>query len=111
MDMINNYEVITYKVGDIDKYDNTVIYQFETEVHYMNGQVHRDNDLPAVTSNHGGYHDWYQFGKPHRDNDKPALTSCQLFHIDAYDDIDVLKDGWIYVYKIWYNHGKYVKHE
>jgi hypothetical protein len=37
-----------------------------------NGELHRDDDLPAV--DYGDYKAWYQCGKKHRDGDKPAAT-------------------------------------
>ena len=40
------------------------------------GQLHRDNDLPAVIKYHENgeieYQAWYLNGEAHRDNDKPA---------------------------------------
>ena len=36
------------------------------------GQLHRDNDKPAVIYPNGHYY-WYQNGKQHRDNDLPAI--------------------------------------
>ena len=36
------------------------------------GQIHRDDDLPAVITLNG-YYTWYQNGKRHRDNDLPAM--------------------------------------
>ena len=39
---------------------------------FKNGQLHRDNDLPAVI-HINGTQKWYQDGKLHRDNDLPAI--------------------------------------
>jgi len=36
------------------------------------GQIHRDNDQPAIISSNGTQL-WYKKGKCHRDNDKPAV--------------------------------------
>lgn len=38
---------------------------------YWNGQLHRDNDLPAYISN-DGRQGWYQNGIQHRGDDKPT---------------------------------------
>ena len=40
---------------------------------YQNGQLHRDDDLPAIV-NANGSNQWYQNGKLHRDNDLPAIV-------------------------------------
>ena len=37
----------------------------------LNGQLHRDNDLPAIIYENGE-RVWYQNGLLHRDNDLPA---------------------------------------
>jgi len=37
-----------------------------------NGQLHRDNDKPAVISDNGTQY-WYKEGQLHRDHDKPAV--------------------------------------
>lgn len=39
---------------------------------YRNGELHRDNDLPAAIDYNGSCF-WYQNGKLHRDNDLPAV--------------------------------------
>ena len=56
---------------------------------YKNGQLHRDNDLPAVIWNDGSQF-WYQYGKRHRDNDLPAV---------------ILTNG----SQFWYQYGKFIK--
>ena len=38
---------------------------------YKNGELHRDNDLPAVITS-SGWHKWYQNDVLHRDNNLPA---------------------------------------
>ena len=38
---------------------------------YKHGQLHRDNDMPAVIKT--AYKEWYQNGKLHRDNNMPAI--------------------------------------
>ena len=53
---------------------------------YKNGELHRDNDLPAVILSNGTQF-WYQNGKLHRDNDLPAI---------------IYPSG----HQIWYKNGK-----
>jgi antitoxin component YwqK of YwqJK toxin-antitoxin module len=58
------------------------------EYWYKNGQLHRDNDLPAVISSKGSYESWYKNGNLHRDNDLPAVMSLKS------------------AYRCWYKNGK-----
>ena len=44
-----------------------------TQKWYKNGELHCDNDLPAVTKLDGTAL-WYKDGKLHRDNDRPAIV-------------------------------------
>jgi len=53
---------------------------------FQNGELHRDNDLPAIIWEDGTQF-WYQNGQRHRDNNLPAVIS---------------KCG----NRIWYNHGR-----
>jgi len=49
-----------------------------TKIHYINGQRHRDHDLPAEISQdkHGRtYRRWFQRGQAHRDGDLPAFQA------------------------------------
>ncbi len=46
--------------------------EFGTKYWYKNGELHRDNDKPAVIWADGSL-TWYKNGKLHRDNDKPAI--------------------------------------
>ena len=55
------------------------------------GQIHRDNDLPAIIRA-DGYKAWYQNGKLHRDNDKPAVIGAAG-------------------YQHWYQNGNFIKRE
>jgi hypothetical protein len=41
-----------------------------TQIWYMNGKMHRDNDRPAAICDDGDFL-WYQYGKEHRDYDNP----------------------------------------
>jgi hypothetical protein len=42
---------------------------------YRDGLLHRDNDLPAITLNHGMGMYWYRDGVLHRDNGKPVSVT------------------------------------
>ena len=55
------YNITTDKLGSIT-------YRF-------NGEVHRDEDQPAVIYADGSEY-WYQHGKIHRDNDQPAVINA-----------------------------------
>ncbi len=54
---------------------------------YQNGQLHRDNDLPAVILTNGTQK-WYKNGLLHREHDLPAI---------------IYPSG----EQIWYKNGKY----
>ena len=56
---------------------------------YKNGQLHRDNDLPAVIRSDGTQY-WYKNGRLHRDCDLPA---------------SIYSDG-THETQRWYNNGK-----
>lgn len=71
MDITNNYEVIKYTRGNLDKYTNQYIIH-DCHIYYTNGLRHRDNDLPAVIYSNGSQEWWFN-GQLHRDNDKPAI--------------------------------------
>lgn len=43
------------------------------DVWYLNDEIHRDGDLPAINCPYDGTKVWFQHGKPHRDGDRPAL--------------------------------------
>jgi hypothetical protein len=58
------------------------------QIWYLNGKIHRDDDLPAVI-NSNGTQIWYQHGKTHRDGDQPAInqnngTQHWLLHDNYY---------------------------
>lgn len=82
MDILNNYEVISYKANTHIKYTND-IFDEPITVHYLNGQIHRDGDLPAIYTFEGdvfperGEHfiEFYKHGKLHRENNKPAIIN------------------------------------
>jgi len=43
------------------------------KVWYYNGQIHRNEDLPAIICANGDKM-WYRYGKLHRDNELPAIV-------------------------------------
>ena len=45
-----------------------------TKKWYKNGELHRDNDKPAIIWSNG-QKEWYKNGKRHRDGDKPAVIN------------------------------------
>jgi hypothetical protein len=47
-----------------------VIWTNGTQWWYHHGEIHRDNDRPAIVNY--GTQDWVQHGQFHRDNDQPA---------------------------------------
>lgn len=46
---------------------------------YRNGQLHRDGDQPAVLGPHGRKK-WYRHGQHHREGDQPAVITPRLKH-------------------------------
>jgi len=63
--------------------DHSVIY------YNSDGEIHRDNNQPAVILANG-YQAWWVNGRLHRDNDKPAV---------------ILANG----YQAWWVNGKFIK--
>jgi antitoxin component YwqK of YwqJK toxin-antitoxin module len=62
-----------YKNGQLHREnDLPAAISLRSQCWYKNGEIHRDNDLPAVTSPNG-YQGWYKNGEFHRDNDLPAV--------------------------------------
>jgi hypothetical protein len=79
-------------------------------IYYLNGMIHRDEDLPA-SIHYDGTQYWYQFGRWHRDNDKPACVSIDgdkvwyrrgLIHRDN-DQPAVIRPDY---HMEWWQHGK-----
>lgn len=49
--------------------------------YWVNGKLHRENDLPAVVFNDSKKHSyWYEEGKLHRNNNKPAIINGNFLH-------------------------------
>jgi hypothetical protein len=86
----------------IDKYGPTTYYR-------LNGQLHRDGDLPAIETpyGHGG---WYRHGQIHRDDDRPALIDGiskewyqnGILHRDGENPAVMDTNG----LHVWYKYGK-----
>jgi hypothetical protein len=73
---INGSKIWKNKKGEIHR-DNdlpAIEYYNGTKVWYQYGKRHRDNDLPAIEFI-DGTKEWYQYGKRHRDNGKPAFVA------------------------------------
>jgi len=77
----NTYQLVLKEENDIKEIGTF----YGIRYWYKNGNLHRDNDLPAAIYP-DGTQAWYQNGLCHRDNDLPALT---------------WKDG----RQLWYKHG------
>jgi antitoxin component YwqK of YwqJK toxin-antitoxin module len=81
-----------FDVGPISEEDKKELELVDWYVVFRkNGQLHRDNDLPAVIYANGEK-EWYQNGQLHRDNDLPTV---------------VLPSGT----KLWYQNGKFIRSE
>jgi len=74
------------------KGDCVIVDSFGMTKHYRDGQLHRDDDEPAVYSRHSL--EWWQHGKLHRDGDLPARITPETM-----DDMS---------YREWWQNG--VKH-
>lgn len=106
MDIIDNYEVIKYRNGDIFKYDTIRDYEHnDTDpmyihfvkgakyncssreiltVYYKNGICHREGDLPAVILKNGffeQFHIYVKNGQIHRDNNLPAIIATMWSNV------------------------------
>jgi len=81
-----------YDTGPISEEDKKEIELADWYVTFRkNGQLHRDNDLPAVIY-YDGEKRWYQNDLRHRDNGQPAI---------------IYASGT----KFWYQNGKYIRSE
>ena len=63
--MNNKKEIIEESICKVDQYGNKFWYNSK-------GELHRENDLPAIEYASGGK-SWYLNGKYNRENDKPAI--------------------------------------
>ena len=80
---------------------------------YQNGELHRDNDLPAHIWADGSQF-WWKNGKRHRDGDLPAAIysdGSQLWYQNAnfHRDNGLLAIIWASGRTVWYQHGEAIK--
>ena len=73
----------------LEDYGEYIEEKFGSVYHYKHGELHRDNDLPAIVCADGAK-EWHQNDELHRDNDLPAI---------------VFADG----AKEWYQNGEFIK--
>jgi antitoxin component YwqK of YwqJK toxin-antitoxin module len=104
MKVINKTEnQIGNDVFTIEREDNKTSY-------YKNGQLHRDDDLPAVEFSNGDKH-YYKNGQLHRDNDLPAIEDTSGTKI-YYKNGKIHRDGdkpaveYAVGTKEWYKNGQ-----
>jgi hypothetical protein len=57
---------------------------YGTTRYYVNGQLHRDGDLPAVINVRDGLEEWWFNGVQHRDGGLPALVGAPSTYLPAY---------------------------
>jgi CRISPR/Cas system CMR-associated protein Cmr5 small subunit len=111
----------------IDEYGNKEWYNASGELHrdndlpaieyksgdkewYVNGKYHRDNDLPAIEYP-GGSKEWYVNGLRHRVNDLPAIEYADgdkewWVNGENHRDNDLPAIEYVIGYKVWYENGK-----
>ena len=86
-----------------------VIYLNGQEEWYRHGKLHRDGDMPAIVHSDGSQ-EWYQHGELHRDNDLPAVirpSGSQKWyqHGMLHRDGDMPAIVSPNNYEMWYQHG------
>ena len=95
------------------KYDITTGDNGTTTTYRFNGEIHRDDDLPAVIFADGTKW-WYQSGVRHRDDDQPAVIHASgskfwykdgTLHRDDDQPAVIYADGT----KEWYKNGMRIK--
>lgn len=109
----NTYKYFLFN-KTIDKPAMTVTHKIDQlgdQRWYLDGVLHRDDDLPASVHANGNKW-WYRHGKLHRDGDLPAVEYANgnkiwyhngLKHRDGYKSAIENGDGIFYIYK----YGKY----
>ena len=76
-DIIGNYSVEAGKIVVSEEQLAVLLLAYKgTQFWYKNGQLHRDNDLPAIIYPSGIQY-WCQNGKFHRDGDLPAMIDSK----------------------------------
>jgi len=81
----------------------------------VKGQLHRDNDKPAVEWA-SGTKEWFVNEKRHRDNDKPAIewvSGDKEWWVNGqlHRDNDKPAVEWADGYKAWWENGKFIRRE
>lgn len=86
-----------YSTGYSDIFRELFIYaEDKDEFWFRCGQLHRENDLPAVIHNDGNDKYWFINGLLHRDYDQPASFEI-MFKVQGY--VEYLE--------CWFSHGEY----
>ncbi len=69
------------------------------EEYWVNGNLHRENDLPAVIFNDVNIHlNWFKNGKLHREKNKPSIINGNFFYY--HNDGELYKSEIVYNSKI-----------
>jgi hypothetical protein len=106
-----NHNILDSNIYKSSDNNQIIIPQHRFNVWYTDGQIHRDNDLPAITYFNGSKwaNLWIKNGLNHRDNELPAYIDHRqsiwyyngLKHRD--NDLPAVMDETV---NIWYKHGK-----
>ena len=102
-DDFSDFSIISKKNGKAHSYDDApaIISQYNLgrrrrkiiqEEWYKEGELHKENDNPAIIAS-SGHKEWWYKGKLHRENDKPAVimdTRRKLYFYNGkeYDPTD-----------------------
>jgi hypothetical protein len=95
---------ITHRNGD-----KPAIIQGDKLTWVWYGQIHRDDDKPAIEDISNSHTEWYQYGKPHRDGDKPAYICDDRYEWYQYGKLHRDGDKPAYIcddHNMWYQYGK-----
>ena len=86
-----------------------VIEEDGTQEWWQNGRLHRENDLPARIDENGTQ-EWFQNGERHRDNDLPAVIwpDSQMWYQNGllHRDGDLPAVIWSDGTQMWYQNGR-----
>ena len=74
---------------------NLEVDMYGTKSWWINGKLHRDNDLPAVEWKNGEK-EWYKNGVKHRDNNLPAVEYFDGHKAWYLNGVCYRIDDWIY---------------
>ncbi len=91
-----------------------ITYASGTQYWYQYDKVHRDNDLPAIIFD--GTQKWYQCGKLHRDNNLPAViysngTQEWWYHGKRHRDNNLPAIIFDDGTQLWYRYGVFVRRQ